>query len=90
MVRPFRLIRGDLIYFSTTCTPLHNSRRTPFHCPVLRLHFGVGVLRRGQDVTPAAVNTEQHEDQDTPLRFDQNKHSVRPLGNPDHPVPRPE
>jgi len=69
---------------------LRDSRRTPFHCPMLRLHFGVGVLRHGQNITAATVNTEQHADQDTPLRPDQNKHSVRSLGNSDHSVPRSE
>lgn len=88
MFRPFRLICGDLIFLD--CTPLCNSRRTPFHCPLLRQHFWIRVLRRGQGVTPAAVSTEQHADQDTPLRSDQNKYSVRLLGNLDHFIPRPE
>lgn len=57
---------------------------------MLRLHFGDGVLRRGQSVAAAATDSEQLASQDTPLRPNQNKHSVCPLGHPGHPVPRSE
>lgn len=68
--------------------PRRNFRRTPLHCPVLRLHSGSGVLHRGQGVTAAVADPEQHASQDTMRRPAQNRLSVRYLGGLRHSVPR--